>query len=61
MAGYETRLWINGEYAKPQLGKTYPLHVRRARLVLKVSVTLTLRLESDHRRTHRRCAYRQRC
>ncbi|KAK6371468.1 hypothetical protein LTS17_008718 [Exophiala oligosperma] len=26
MSKYETRLWINGEYANPELGKTYPLY-----------------------------------
>lgn len=28
MSKYETRLWINGQYTKPELGKTYPLYVR---------------------------------
>ena len=41
MSKYENRLWINGEYAKPELGKTYPLFVRHAVEILKAVQTLT--------------------
>ena len=37
MSKYETRLWINGEYAKPELGKTYPLYVCTAAEILDVA------------------------